>query len=164
MSDIWSCPCCTFDNACTASECIVCGAVNYKVVMREEKRPNPSYTPPPHFPPSSSSSPPQQQQQQQREKTKLTNAEQLEGIEFEINKILSEFEEWQKSIELSNSKFDLEKYVKRIKVTSELLFQQQLKLDGVMCNGDESIKQRRRNLTKVLVEKVGFLDSCISGK
>ena len=88
----------------------------------------------------------------------------MDAIELEVNKILSDFEEWQKSPEVTGHGFDLEKYLKKIKVTSELLFQQQLKLDGVVCGADEGARERRKKLTRFIVEKVGFLDSCIQGK
>lgn len=171
MNDIWSCPCCTYDNVSTVSECIICGTLNYKVALKKEKASYASRAQPPSY--SSYSSQPQprspprpqyQPQPQQPQKAKPTGAEQLDAIEFEVNKILGDFEEWQKSPELTGPAFDLEKYVKRIKVTSELLFQQQLKLDGVSCNGDEGLRERRKKLTKFIIEKVGFLDSCISGK
>lgn len=168
MSDIWSCPCCTYDNVSTVSECIMCGTMNYKAAMRKEKAAT-SYSSSRAPPPSSTSSPSyssysSQYQQRQQPKPKPTGAEQLDAIEFEVNKILGDFEEWQKSPEITGPGFDLEKYVKKIKVTSELLFQQQLKLDGVTCNGDEGLRERRKRLTKFIIEKVGFLDSCISGK
>ena len=180
MSSVWSCPCCTYDNIATVSECIVCGAINYKIVEHNEELyrasqvpqqrqspppPPPQYPQPPpthhhHHPP-----PPAQHQHQQEQHRDdiLESVKQLDAVEARVNEILGEFDVWQKEQERSRS-FDLEKYTKKLKVTSELLFQQQLKLDGVVCYENEGIRQRRRDLTKFLVDKVGLLDSLVSGK